>query len=258
MKAFAGVILAACLASAPACASDTPLTLFLAGHFARAEAAGVAENDAQGLAVAARAVLADAMMRDEPCLVCLKHAEDISRRAIAADPKQPEGHIYLAAAMGYEARIIGDLAAQARGYASAAKQQLDTALANDPNDPWALAALGSWNIEIVHSAGATLANWLFGAKFAVGQDYYAKALALAPTNPVLRYQYALAMAAYDLPTYRQDIEEQLARAVAAPPDSAYGTFVQDRAQTLLETLRGGDLDHAQRLVKHDRGYPDTA
>ena len=156
----------------PACAKETPLAFFLAGHFAQAEAAGLAQNNAEGLAIAARAVLADDMMRDQPCLECLKHAEDISRHAIAADPKLPEAHIYLAAAIGYEARIIGDFAAQSRGFADEAKQQLDAALASDPNDPWALAALGSWHIEIVRNAGTTLANWLFGAKFATGQDYY--------------------------------------------------------------------------------------
>src|SRR5208283_2614198 len=132
-------------------------------------------------------------------------------------PRLPEAHIYLAAAIGYEARIIGDLAAQSRGYAGEAKQHLDAALANDPNDPWALAALGSWHIEIVHSAGATLANWLFGAKFATGQDYYAKAFAIAPDNLILRFQYALAISAYDLPTYRQDVESALARVTAATP-----------------------------------------
>jgi hypothetical protein len=258
VKAVAGAIVAVCLASAPACATETPLSLFLAGHFTQAEAAGVAQNNAQGLAIAARAVLADEMMRDQPCLDCLKHAEDLSRRAIAADPKLPEARIYLAAAIGYEARIIGDLAAQSRGYAGEAKRQLDVVLANDPNDPWALAAMGSWNIEIVHSAGATLGNWLFGAKFATGQDFYVKAFAVAPANILLRYQYALVLASYDLPTYRRDIENELVRAVAASPASTYEVFVRERAQQLLDTLRRGDLAEAQRLVKHDEGYPDSA
>lgn len=258
MRALAGAILAIMLASAPARATETPLSLFLAGHFAEAEAAGLAQNDVQGLSIAARAVLADDMMRDEPCLECLKRAEDLSRRAIAADPKPAEAHIYLAAAIGYEARIIGDFAAQAKGYANEAKHQLDAALASDPNDPWALAALGSWHIEIVRSAGPTLARWLFGANFETGQECYAKAFAQAPNNLVLRYQYALTISAYDLATYREEVESQLTRAVAETPSSAYESFVQQRAQQLLDTLHAGDLAEAQRMVKHDRGYPDSA
>lgn len=258
MKTLAGAMLATMLASAPACASENPLSLFLAGHFAEAEAAGIAQNDAQGLSLAARAVLADDMMRDEPCLECLRRAEDLSRRAIAADPKPAEAHIYLAAAIGYEARIIGDLAAQAKGYATEAKRQLDAALASDPNDPWALAALGSWHIEIVRSAGPTLARWLFGANFETGRECYARAFAVAPNNLVLHYQYALTISAYDLATYRPEVESQLTRAVSETPGSAYESFVQEHAQQLLDTLHAGDLAAAQRMVKHDRGYPDSA
>lgn len=255
MKAGVGALLAFCVLSPCALAKETPLALYLSGEYTKAEAAGIAQDDAQGLAVAARAVLADDMMRDQPCLECLKHAEELSRRAIAADPKEPEGHIYLAAAIGFEARIIGDLAAQSKGYAGEAKSELEKALAGDPNDPWALAAMGSWNIEIVRSAGPALARWLFGARMAVGQEYYAKALTIAPDNVVLHYQYALALAAYDLDAYRNDVESELARAVACAPKSAYETFVRARAQDLLNALKLGDSAQAERLVRHDQGYP---
>lgn len=238
-----------------AAAAQTPLDLYLAGQFSQAEAAGIAESDAKGFAVAARAALADNAMHDEPCLDCLKRAEDLARRAIAADPKLPEAHVYLAAAIGYEARIIGNIAAQSKGYASQAKRELDAALAIDPNDPWALAALGSWHIEIVRAAGPTLARWLFDAHFEVGQDYYSKAFAAEPGNLVIRYQYALALAAFDLPVYQKEVENELARALTASSSSAYETFAKTRARELLDTLKRGDLAAAQRLVHRDQGYP---
>lgn len=256
MKSVAGaIVLAVALASPCAHASETPLSLYLTGQFARAEAAGVAQNDAEGFAIAARAALADDMMRDQPCLDCLKHAEDLSRRAIAADPKQPEGHIYLAAAIGYEARIIGDLAAQSRGYAGEAKRELDTALAGNPKDAWALAALGSWNIEIVRSAGPALARWLFGANFDTGRQLYDQALALDPGNLVLHYQYALALAAFDISAYRNDVLAELDRAAAETPTSAYESFARGRALELRDALRRGDTADAQRQVRRDQGYP---
>jgi hypothetical protein len=194
-------------------------------------------------------------MRDDPCLDCLKHAEELARRAIAADPGRPEGHIYLAAAIGYEARIIGDLAAQSKDYANVAKHEIDQALAADPKNAWALAALGSWHIEIVKSAGSTLGRWLFGARFETGQQYYAKAFAVAPANLVIHYQYALALSAYDLDGYRKDVETQLVRATEGTPQSAYDTFARARAQQLLDVLRRGDTDEAKRLVRRDQGYP---
>lgn len=251
----AGTIAMMCSIASAAFAAETPLTLYLAGQYSQAEAAGVAENDAQGLAIAARAALADESMRDEPCLDCVRHAEDLSRRAIAADPKLPEGHIYLAAAFGLEARIIGEFAAQSKGIASRAKKELDAALESDPNDPWTLAALGSWNIEVVKNAGSTLASWLFGASVETGEDDFAKAFALDPNNLVLRYQYALTLAAYDLSERQQSIEEALSRAVAGTPHSAYETFVQERAKQLLNGLQKGDVSDVERLVRHDQGYP---
>jgi tetratricopeptide (TPR) repeat protein len=255
MTAGASALFVVLLASSGAAAAETPLQLFTAGQYARAEAAGIAQNDTAGFAIAARAVLAEDMTRAEPCIDCLKRAEDLSRRAIAGDPKEPEGHIYLAAAMGFRARIIGDIAAQSEGLANKAKTELDAALAADPNDAWALAALGSWHIEIVRGAGPALARWLFGARFATGQDYYAKAFAVAPDNLVLHYQYALALAAYDLPGHRNDVESELERAADATPSSAYETFARNRARELLDTLKHGDETETVRQVRRDQGYP---
>jgi hypothetical protein len=255
MRAAAVAILAIGLWTLPASAAETPLALYKAGQFAQAEAVGMAQNDSAGFAIAARAVLAENAMREQPCLDCLRRAEDLARRAIAADPKMPEGHIYLAAAIGYESRIIGNLAAQSKGYADEAKRELDAALASSPNDAWALAAIGSWHIEIVRNAGPTLARWLFGARVDSGRDYYAKAFAAEPDNLVIRYQYALTLAAFNLADYQKDVEAELAHAVACTPNSAYETFAKGRARELLETLKRGDTAAAQRLVRRDQGYP---
>ncbi len=255
MKFRLGMLVAFGLFATGADAADTPLALYISGHYSQAEAAGLAQNNAQGLEIAARAVLADDQIRNEPCLECIKHAEDLSRRAIAADPTRPEGHIYLAVAIGYESRIIGDLAAQTRNYGNLAKGELDAAFAADPKDPWTLAALGSWNIEIVRSAGSALGRWLFGARFKTGLDYYAKAFAIDPSNLVLHYQYALTLAAFDLSNYRKDVEDQLGRAVACTPQSSLETFVRARAQQLLDAVKRGDESDVERLVRRDQGYP---
>lgn len=255
MRAGAGALILFTLVAPSAFARETPLSLFIQGQFARAEAAGLAENSAEGFAIAARAVLADAMMRDQPCLDCLKHAEELSRRAVTSDPKLPEGHIYLAAAYGFRARIIGDFAAQSEGLANKIKSELDAALATDPNNPWALAALGSWHIEIAKSAGSALARWVFGARFATGREYYAKALALAPSNLVLHYQYALALAGYDLDDHRGEVEAELARAADGAAGSAYDSFVRTKARELLDTLKRGETAEALKLVRRDQGYP---
>ncbi len=55
MRVAASAILAIGLWALPASAAETPLALYKSGQFAQAEAAGIAQNDSAGLAIAARA-----------------------------------------------------------------------------------------------------------------------------------------------------------------------------------------------------------
>jgi hypothetical protein len=231
------------------------LSLYVAGKYQEAENAGLAQADAAGLALAARSALAAEMMRAAPCLDCLKRGEGEARRAIALDPKMPDGHIYLALALGYQARIVGRISARLDEYPEQAKSNLDAALASDPGNYWALAALGGWNIEIVRGGGATLARWLYGASVAEGLADFAKAFAGSPDNLVLRYQYALSLGGFDLETYRSQVEDSLSRAVAAKPATAYEIFAQGRAREWLDALKANDAKTFAWLVRRDQGYP---
>ncbi|HLJ52350.1 MAG TPA: hypothetical protein VKT24_03135, partial [Rhizomicrobium sp.] len=134
----------------------TPYDIYATGRYDEAMKAGAASGTALGFTVAARAALADATTRPSPCLDCLHRAEDFARQAIAADPRLVEGHVYLAVAMGYEARVVGPVWARAHNYPGRAKDELDAALALDPKSPWALGALGGWNVEIVRTGGERL------------------------------------------------------------------------------------------------------
>src|SRR6185437_15592149 len=163
-------------------APAAPWDLYVAGRYAEAMKAGVAAKSATGYVVAARAALADATTRPVPCLACLRHAEDLARMATAADPRLADAHVYLAVAMGYEARAVGPVWARAHNYPGKAKSELDTALALDPRSPWALGALGGWNVEIVRTGGPTLADWLYGATVDKGLAAFAAAFRAAPDN----------------------------------------------------------------------------
>jgi tetratricopeptide (TPR) repeat protein len=256
MKRVAYLLVVAAFLWAPgALAADSgALALYVAGRYVQAEKAGVAAGDAVGYAIATRSVLADELMHT-PCLECLQRAEAYARKAIALDPKYPEGHIELAVTLGYEARIIGIIEARLRGYAEQAKENLDDVLAVEPNNSWALAGLGGWNIEIVHNAGETLARWTYGASVKTGREYFARAFAIDPRNLLLHYQYALVLGSFDPEIYRKDIEDTLGRAVAEIPHSEYDKFAQGRAHALLDTIKSGDLQTFSQMVHHDQGYP---
>jgi hypothetical protein len=249
------LLLVICLC-APAMAADNHVwQLYAAGKYDDAQRAGEAQNNAAGLALAARAGLAGEMMREHPCLDCLKHAEADARRAVALDPKLPDGHIYLAAALGYQARIEGLIAARLHAYPDQAKTHLDAALAADPENCWALAALGGWHIEIVRGGGETLAHWVYSASLEDGQSYFARAFTCAPDNLVFRYQYGLALSGYDPKHYHAEIEDALSRASTMKPATAYETFAQGRARELLAALRAKEMKVFAKLVRKDQGYP---
>lgn len=242
------------LLSTTAHAGDDALALYGQGQYDRSIAVASAENSAGGFALAARATLADAMMQ-KPCLACLKRAEGFARRAIAADSKPPEGHVYLAVALGYQARIVGIVRARLANYAEDAKSNLDAALASDPRNVWALAARGGWNIEIVRGGGAVLADWLYGASVTQGLADFAAAFKSAPDNIVLRYQYALSLGGFDPVAYRGEVEDALRRANSRTALTAYDGFAQNRARELLAALKKNDRAEFARLVRRDQGYP---
>jgi len=243
------------LAFAGSAQAATPFDLYEQGKFDAAVAAGVAANDAPGLAIAARATLAAETMAGVHCLDCIKRAADYARRAIALDPQNADAHVFLAVSLGREGRLESMFTVLRKGYPKLAKQELDAAVAADPHDAQAWAALGGWNIEIVNKGGATMAKMMYGATLEAGFADFAKAFAIEPDNVGLLYQYALTLSGYDTAAYRAKITDALAHAAKATPQGVYEGFAQKRAKELLATMQKGDMDAYAALVARDQGNP---
>jgi tetratricopeptide (TPR) repeat protein len=225
------------------------------GDYEGAIAAGEATRTGEGLTVAARAAFAEANLRDMPCLPCLKRVEELSRRAIMLDPRHPDAFVYLAAALGYEARIIGYVRATLEKYPEQAKDAVDRALAVAPNDAFSLAALGGWHFEIVRNAGSLMARTLFGARIDAGEEAFRRAIAADPGNLVVRLQYVLAASAYDLNRFRRQVAEQLAAIATTEPRTAYETVMKQRAARLQELLNANQTKDYVALISRYQGYP---
>jgi tetratricopeptide (TPR) repeat protein len=247
-------LLALVLSAAPA-GNNALFTLYAQGHYEEAMRQGAATGTAASLAIAARAAMADAMMKPAPCLDCLKRGEAYARRAIAADQNMADGHVWLAAALGYEARIIGLVRARMDNDPAQAKEHLDAALKTEPDNAYALAALGGWNVEIVRAGGKFLAHRLYDANLEQGLGLFDHAVHAAPRNVAVRYQIALSLAGLDPEIYRGRVENELEAAIHAVPETAYEKFVQTRAAELMTLSKRGDRDAFNEKVRIYQGYP---
>jgi tetratricopeptide (TPR) repeat protein len=247
-------LLALLLAASPT-ENNALFALYAQGHYDEAMRRGAVGGTASSFAIAARAAMADAMTRPSPCLECLKRGEAYARRAIAADPDAPDGHVWLAAALGYEARIVGLVRARLNDAPGQAKENLDAALAADPDNVYALAALGGWNVEIARTGGRFLARELYGASLEQGLALFERAARTAPDNVAVRYQIALSLSGLDAEIDRRRIESELEATIHAAPQTAYEKFVQGRASELLTLLKRGDRQAFDEKVRIYQGYP---
>ena len=186
-------------------ASATPLApapdigqaraLYAQGAFLRAaeEAAQIGTSD--GLALAARAMLAyaayEAPEAEKPAR--LDAAEGFAREALKRDPQNVEAMLHLVIALGYRARLDGAIAAHFRHRGSEAAKLLKRALARAPDSGWVHAALGGWHAETVAAGGPLFARTLYGASLGQAIANFERALQLLPADPVIRIEFAKAL-----------------------------------------------------------------
>ncbi len=244
------------LAAPPAWAAESSaLALFEQGQYAKAIDTAAAEGGGVGLALAARATLAEASLRDAACFECLKRAEGFARQAIAADPNNLEGQLQLAVALGYQARIIGPLRARFQRFPEQARNAIETALRLEPNNPWALATARGFQIEVVRSGGRLLGNLFYSASFDDGVAYYQRAIGADPDNAVIKIQYALALTSYAFEARRVEIVAVLDSVTRGPAPDAYGKAMKVRAAQLLDLLNHDKREEYLTLAWRYLGFP---
>jgi tetratricopeptide (TPR) repeat protein len=241
---------------AVAATSDEIFAVYARGDYDQAARIGEAAHTASGYAIAARAVLAEDVLRDAPCMECLQRAERLARQAIAADPKDAFGQVWLAVALGYQSRIIGAVKARLRNTPAESRSALDIAVQADPKNPFAVSALGGWHIEVVRGGGAFLARTLYGATEKEALALFDRAVKLDPGNVAVHYQVALSLLGFDAEKYHARIQAELRAAIAATAATAYEKKMQDRANELLGLVNRGPQEALVARVRKYQGYPD--
>jgi hypothetical protein len=234
---------------------DPAFDLWTQGKYEAAIKQGVAENTPEGLAYAARAAVSDMIAHTTPCMECINRAEDLSRKALAADPRGTTPSLCLAAALGYRGRLIGLLAAQSAKLGEQSRQIVGDALAAHPKDAHLLAAMGSWNFEVVRVGGSMLARWTYGATVDEGMSKYEDAFKIAPNDLLVNFQYGLGLAAYDADTYHDKIAAAWKRTIAATSSGAFDDMQKKRAAELLALLNGNDRAALRAKLNSYMGIP---
>jgi hypothetical protein len=229
-----------------------PTSSELAEKFARGEymAAAMRAEAMAGpddFAFAARALLAQCMTGAsavDPQLV--ERAARDAEAALKLDPQHEEGRLQLAIALSLKSRDMDAMAAWTAGYGEKGKKLAEGVLKTDPGNYYALGFLAVWNIEVERRGGGM--GWLIGASLDAARGYYAKAMALAPDDVGIHWQYARALAAMDVGKHRKEIDLALSRAVGAAATDHVEQVMQARARKLLAAMTG-DRDAAQKLAQ---------
>lgn len=237
--------IAACwMAAVAACASvraapdQKAFALFQDGAYGAAADAAEKAGSAEDLALAARALNAEAYLETnkKSARKLAKRAQDYAEAAIEADPALIEGHLQAAISLAQRGARTSPLRAFLSGLAPRARDRLDDALAMDGANAWALSTSAAWHLEVARRGG----EGRFGADPETGHAEFIAARAAAPDNLPIAYECALRLLAYDRPGWREEALAGLDAALTLEPMDAFEASLQEKARAFKEAIDEGE------------------
>lgn len=236
--------------SATSAAAQTAREAYDNGAFVEAAALAEADGEADDLALAARALLAEVVTGDPAQMdTLLARAEANARRALADDVGNTEARLQLAVAIGMKGRRSTVAEAMRRGYAAEGRALVRAAIRDAPREAWAHALLGGWNLEVVRRGGPMGAAY-FGASVDAGRAAFERARGLAPDDPLIAYQYAVALLELDAARYADEARSLLEAARTCRASDAFERRVQARAKSVADAFR---IDGATAAIRTATG-----
>ena len=229
--------------TAPAAADlEQARQAYRAGDWQTAVEAARSTNDADGLALASRAVLAQLMIDlDHPDRAELaEQGIDLAEAALDRDATHVEARLNLAGALGYQGRYMSGWRAYVSRVPQRGRRILESVVADAPENAWAHGMLGAWHLEVARRGGSRGMRAL-GASVEAGLDAYNQAIALDPADPALRYFLALGLIALDAGDAGRDAwfalgRDQLEAALTLDPRDALEAAILDEARALRDRL----------------------
>lgn len=221
---------------------------YAAGRYADAARIAVVTDTADAYALAARAVLAEAMCGGvQPTDAVLSHAEDLAGAALERDPHHIEGRLQLAIALSLRTRAMTKMQAWQTGLGETARKLAEGVIEDDPGNAYAHGFLAVWHVEVVRRGG-NFGAAMMDASLADAFRHYDIAAALSPEDPGLHWQMARALAALDPVRYRSEIDTALERAMATEGQTVLERVMAARARRLSDAFVTGDSQSVEALA----------
>ncbi|HSA82751.1 MAG TPA: hypothetical protein VLE23_18175, partial [Geminicoccaceae bacterium] len=194
---------------------------------------------AEGLVLAAKATLVDALYLADPAAKpgLLERAVADAREALALAPEDEEPYLQLAIALGALADWEGPIAAHLSGHAKEGYELLRRARQLAPEDAWPVGLLGIWHLQIVRHGSAALAAELYDASAEAGLELCREAETLAPEALALRYGCAVSLLDVDPERFGDEALGTLLAIVRMPAADAAERLVQGAARERIAALR---------------------
>lgn len=200
---------------------------------------------APAAAATPRDILVDAAFRapdKSSALARVGQAQAAADAILAATPGDREARLVHAMSVAYRAKLT-----KGRADAVTAGKLFAALVAENPRDPEAQAALGSWHLDAVAQVGAMLAGMALGAKKAPGYAAMDRAVALGGGRAMFAGLSALQRLVLDPgdPSARALAEAAARGTVPTPIDQ----IIQRAATAVLVPLRAGDTAAAANMAR---------
>lgn len=209
---------------------------FHSGAFAQAILAGE-KLGPFGAAVSNRAAAVDSLYSKKSAAQLLKMLEAAIARgeqAVMELSDHPNTHYTLALVLGRYSQRISILEALAAGLAGRVREHLERTLALEPRHAEAHLAFGLYHAEIVGKLGSLAASLTYGATAGAAVEHFRQALALAPSPPIVRMEYAHGLLLLDASRHLPQAQELYAQAAAVEPADEMERLDVARARRGLE------------------------
>lgn len=192
---------------------------FHSGAFSRAVLAGE-KLGPLGAAVANKATAIESLYSKHSAAQLLKGLESAIARgdeAVAELPDYPNAHYTLALVIGRYSQRISILKALAAGLAGRVREHLEHTLSLEPHHAEAHLAFGLYHAEIIGKLGSLAASLTYGASAGAALEHFRQALALAPSSPIVRMEYANGLLLLDAARNQRQARELYEQAADCAP-----------------------------------------